>query len=613
MTAAFRAAASVLMLLGFYVVALLQLGAVTALVVWISARSNAGIGLKLGFPLLLAVGATVVGLWKAVRTRPEPPGGLLLAPADAPRLFDLIRDVAGQVGVRVPDEVRLVPEVNAAVSEDTRLLGLIGGTRRLYLGMPLLLAFSVDQLRSVIAHELGHYSGQHTRLGAVAYRGRLAIAGTISRIGRWNPVGWVFRGYARLYRLVDNAASRRQEREADRASVRVAGPVAAASALRELPVIDAAWNFYFEAYVESGWTTGLAPDDFFGGFAHLIEGRGEELDKIRRREPEQRRTAWDTHPSIAERIAVMAEAGASAHRPDDRPAMAVFAEPATVTRRLQAEVLDVRDREVLPWPEFTARALTAGDQERADQVFRAVARRTGVDQPGVATILDLVAAGRLPEVAAEFFPDAGPAEAPLRFADVMDNLLTLAAIRSGAARWQHSWSGPATLVDAAGVPLDLAEVAKLAVQPETVDVARARLAELGVRVEAAGLVEERLTGRGAEVMAALANVKVGEEHADLILLDRGLVLVPAPKKTDKGEKRLVELLRAHSAEELASAHRFVPYEEISGVTITKRTPIRFEATLHGGGSLSVHERWDGEQIGKSREALLNLLTQLGGR
>jgi hypothetical protein len=208
---------------------------------------------------------------------------------------------------------------NAAVSEDTKLLGLIGGRRRLYLGMPLLQALSVDQLRSVVAHELGHYSGKHTRLGAVAYRGRLAIGHTIGRIGPWNPVGWTFRGYARLYLLVDNAVSRRQELDADRASVRVAGPEVAVAALRELPVIDAAWGFYFDRYINQGWEAGFAPDDFFGGFGRLVAARHEELAKLRDDQPEEHRSRWDTHPSHAERIALMRTAPQVAHPVAGRP------------------------------------------------------------------------------------------------------------------------------------------------------------------------------------------------------------------------------------------------------------------------------------------------------
>lgn len=608
-----RAAASVLMLLGFYVVALLQAGLVLALVVWIAVEGHLGAGIKLAFPLLLAVGATFVGLWRAIRTRPEPMHGLIVAPRDAPELWDLVRNLATEVGTRAPDEIRLVPEVNAAVSEDAKLLGLVGGRRLLYLGMPLLQALTVDQVRSVVAHELGHYSGKHTRLGAVAYRGRLAIGHTIGRIGPWNPVGWIFRGYSRLYLLVDNAASRRQELDADRASVRVAGPEVAISALRELPVVDAAWGFYFERYVAQGWEAGFAPDDLFGGFGQLVAARHEELAKLRDDEPEEHRSRWDTHPSNAERIALMRTAPRAAHPVDGRPAAALVPSIATAGIALQREVVEVGSRQVLPWPQFSAAAATAGLQRTADRVFRTLGRLTGTADPSLGTLFDLVAAGRLGELAEEFHPNATRREAAARFADAMDLLFVLAAVRSGAAYWRHSWAEPIALTDAGGAPLDFEEIAKLAVSPDTLAEARARLAAAGVRVEAAAIVERRATASGSDVIGAMANLKVDGEHTDLVLLDRGFVFVPAPKSTDNGKDRLHSLLRSGPVEELATRYRFLPYEEAAAATVTKRGPVRAEVRTHDGATVAIEERWTGDQLGESRDALLGVLDRIAER
>jgi Zn-dependent protease with chaperone function len=608
-----RAAASVFMLLGFYVIALIQLAVVLAFVVWISVVGNVGVGIKLGLPLLFAVGATAVGLWRAIRTRSEPLHGLIVAPHDAPELWGLVRSLATEVGTRTPDEIRLVPEVNAAVSEDAKLLGLVGGRRRLYLGMPLLQALSVDQLRSVIAHELGHYSGRHTRLGAVAYRGRLAIGHTLRRIGPWNPVGWAFRGYARLYLLVDNAASRRQELDADRASVRVAGPEVAVSALRELPIIDAAWDFYFSRYVSWGWEAGFAPDDFFGGFGQLVRARHAELAKLRDDEPEERKSRWDTHPSNAERIGVMRAAPQTAHPVDGRPAAMLVPSIATAGFALQQAVVDVGNRQVLSWPQFTAAATTARLQRNADRVFRSLGRLTGTADPGLGALFELVAAGRLGELAEEFFPNATRKEAALEFADLMDLLFTLAAVRSGTAYWRHSWTEPVKLVDADGAELDFTGIARLAVSPDTLEQARAQLADAGIRVEAAAIVERRATANGSDVIGAMANFKVDGLHTDLVLLDRGLVLVPGPKSTDNGKDRMRKLLSSGPVEELAGRFRFVPYEEIVAATVTKRTPVRGELRLHDGTTIVFEERWTAEQLGESRDTLLSVLDSIAHR
>jgi Zn-dependent protease with chaperone function len=607
-----RAVASIFMLLGFYFVALLQLIAAFAILIWVGMETSAGVGLKVGLPLVFAVGAALVGLWKAMRARPAPMPGLILDEAGHPWLWALVRQLADQVGTRAPDEIRLVPQVNAAVSEDSKALGLIPGTRRLYLGMPLLLALTVDQLRSVLAHELGHYSGAHTRLGAVAYRGRLAIGHTIGRIGRWNPVGWVFRGYARLYLLVDNAASRRQEREADQASVRIAGPEAAISALRELPVIDAAWDFYFDRYIAGGWELGFAPDDIFGGFGMLVAARNAELAKLRAHEPSEEKSRWDTHPSIGSRIAVMRATPPTGHPVDGRPAHILLPSIAAAGLALQAEAFAIGDRKVLPWPEFTAAAITTGLQSDADHVFRAMSRLTGAEAPSLGDLLALVAAGRLPDLARSMCPGGSTEEAMEHFGHLMTMLLTLAAIRSGAAYWLHSWSEPVALVDVHGSKLDFEPIARLAMQPHTLGEAQARMARAGIRAGAASVIERTVTADGSDVIAALTGFKVAGQDHDLIVLNRGLVLIPGGGSSD-GEDRLRRLLSAGPVEDLARLHRFVPFEEVVGVSIGRRVPVRAELRMHNGETLAMEQRWGGEKLGKSDDTLLAVLDSLAER
>ncbi|MDQ7906827.1 M48 family metallopeptidase [Phytohabitans sp. ZYX-F-186] len=612
MVAAVRAGASVLMLAGFYIVALVQVAAAIAFGVWLSSLVPGGIALKIIFPVLVAaIGSVAVGLWKAVRAKPKPPEGLSVGPDQAPELWRTVHELAHVVGTRVPNEIRLVPEVNAAVFEDSRLLGLVGGRRTLYIGLPLLQAFTVDQLRAVLAHELGHYSHAHTRLGAIAYRGRLAIGGTVGRIGPYNVAGWVFKGYARLYLLVDNASSRRQELEADQAAVRAAGRAAAASALREVPVVDAAWGFYFRRYVEPGWESGYAPDDLFGGFAELIAARKDELDELRGQEPPSEGSVWDTHPPIAERIGAIAATPEVVRPPDGRRAGALLPDLGGAGRAMQGRMLDVGERQVLPWAYFTAATATTVMQRDADAVFRAIGRTVGTNQLNLAALLDIAEANRLGTAAESLFPDATRREVPKRFVDTMAMLIALAAVRSNAAYWQHSWTGPARLVGRDGQPLPTAEIAARAVSPQTVGEARAWLAHLGIDPGSAAVVEQRASATGAGVIAAIANVKVdGVEH-DLVVLDKGLVFVGNPGKSDKGKVRLEELVGSAPADEIAKRHRFLPYEEIASVAITKNVPLRADLTLHSGQMISVHEAWSSELIAKnSRDVLADVLKQV---
>lgn len=610
MRAPLRAATSVVMLAGFYLVGLLQLALAGLLlfVIWTHAHGRGPVAAKVSYLLIAGVVIAVAGLWRAMRTpSTEDLSGVPIAPEQAPLLWEQVHAVAGEMDTRAPDQIRIVADVSAAVHEDSRLLGLIPGRRTLLLGLPLLQTFTVDQLRAVLAHEIGHYAGSHTRLTAVAYRGWLAMHGTVGQASRWNVFGWAFRGYAWLYRLVTSVVTRGRELDADRAAVRVAGRDAAIGMLRELRVTEASWNSYFSRYVVSGLELGYAPSDLFGGFAQLRAARPGELDE----NPQPRQTGrWDTHPAPDDRIAAMRAQPAVEHPADTRPATALLPDVTALGLALQAEAFDFGPRTVLPWPDYTAASTTLMFQGRADRVFRAVARRTGVARPGLAEVLALVENGKLGELAVEFHPDSTRREAAAEFVATMDALIELAAVRSGVARWEHSWTGPARLTGADGEPVDYTDIAKLAVARETVDEARSRLAEAGIRAEAVQLQATRATATGSGVLGALPNARVDGSHADVILLDEGLVLVPCPTDTDDGEKRVAALLAAVSPAELVARYRYVAYEEVETARIDRQVPIDATLLLHDGRTVTIRERWTADRIGRSEDTFREILSDL---
>lgn len=597
MAVAVRALLSVVMLAGFYVLALVQFVAGIVLAVWLATVTTGAIAAKLGVAVFLAtVWAVGYGTWKAMRAKPDPPHGLPLDRATAPHLWATVDELARAAGTRAPDEIYLVPEVNAAVEERSRLMGLIGGRRYLYLGMPLLISFTVAQLRSVLAHELGHYSGRHTRLAAVSYRGRLALGRTIGHIGSGNIAGWVFRGYGRLYIVVQNAVSRRQELEADLASVRVAGRYAAASALRESRALAAAFNFYLNRYVGPGLEAGYAPDDLFAGFGELLRARADEIAELRDQEPEEETSRWDTHPPLGTRLAAISAAPESPVPADSRPAWVLIPEPAMAGRALQQRVLDTRKLTALPWDQFATAAASAQLQERMDDLLRRISRVVGQPLPHVGAVLDQIAAGRVDDIAASLFPQATRREARKLVAEPIAALLSLAAVRCGAARWQHSWTGPIRLVGTDGADLDLSGIAELAVDPDTLAQARHRLAERGIDVTAARHVEQRATARRAEILGGIMNMVVGGNRTDVLVLSHGLLLVPGvPRlKMRTAPRRMQQWIESGDPRQLAetAGNRFIPYEEIAAATQTRRFPVKYELTLHGGEKLEM--RWGAE-------------------
>jgi Zn-dependent protease with chaperone function len=364
--ATFRAAVSLLALIGFYVFAV---ALVAGVMIGAFLLRDTVPGMPWVIAVTAAAGIVIIATLLAVATsRPQLKPGVDVTPEDAPELWALVTELSDVARTRGPEHIRLVGDVNASVSEESRFLGLVGGPRRMYLGVPLLQGLSVTQLRAALAHEFGHYSSAHTRLGPIAYRGWEAIVTTVQQL-HGNAFQWPLRLYAGLYIVVSQGMSRSQEREADRLMVHIAGRSNAQGALRVIDVIAAAWSYYDDEYLGLGWGLDLAPtaDGFFGGFEKLLAARTAELDALRAKalpeEPAEKsvkeiaQELLDSHPPIAVRIAAMETLPDRAEaRPNDgRRACTLipdFAKAASATAE-ESYVFGYRER--LEWDDLCGR------------------------------------------------------------------------------------------------------------------------------------------------------------------------------------------------------------------------------------------------------------------
>jgi Zn-dependent protease with chaperone function len=312
LTIGLRAWLSVVMLAGFLLVAGLQLALVSVPVLLVLIMLPGSDALRIGVPLCTAtVGVMAYATWRALRIRRADPAGIPVTRAESPRLWAVLDAAAEAAGVKPPDGVIVVAEAAATLRERTRLLGLIGGRRDLYLGFALLQAWDIAHLKAILAHELAHGSPRLSRLAPLASRSRVVVGRVVPRIPRNNPAGPLLRAYAALYRRVDAPFSRAQELNADRIASEFAGTKAAAGVLRDLPALEALQRIFHAEYVGPGWRAGHVPDDMFGGFLRVLAARADELVLLRARGAAPP-GPWDPHPPLAERLAALAApAGAS--------------------------------------------------------------------------------------------------------------------------------------------------------------------------------------------------------------------------------------------------------------------------------------------------------------
>src|SRR4051794_13664852 len=204
-----RFAAAIALTIAFYVLALTIAAGLLALAIlpWVWGHGNTFVsitGLVLGCTILVAI---------LPRRGAFTPPGVRIDRDDQPALLALIEDEARGCGEPAPDEVYATFEVNAAVTE-------VGRDRRVMIvGLPLLQLVSQRGLRSIIAHELGHYAGGDTRFGPWIYRTRETILRTIGHLSdadgddSWSQalVRLPFIWYGKAFLRITNAISRREE------------------------------------------------------------------------------------------------------------------------------------------------------------------------------------------------------------------------------------------------------------------------------------------------------------------------------------------------------------------------------------------------------------------
>jgi Zn-dependent protease with chaperone function len=236
----YQARVAALAALGFGYIILMLLAVLAALVgvVYLAATSHAAMLVKLAIPLLALLAAILRSFW----VRIEAPKRLPVARSDSPELWRLVDDIRRPLAAPRVHEIQIDGAFNAGVTQVPRL-GILGWQRNyLTFGLPLLQGLTLDQLRAVVGHELGHLSANHSRFAGWVYRLRQTWNRLLTALeAQKSPLGKAlftrfFHWYAPYFNAYSFVLARADEYEADRCAAQVAGGAAARSALTRIAV-----------------------------------------------------------------------------------------------------------------------------------------------------------------------------------------------------------------------------------------------------------------------------------------------------------------------------------------------------------------------------------------
>lgn len=191
------------------------------------------------------------------RSRDDRSAHVQVTEQDQPQLFVFLRRLCTEARCQFPGAVYLSADVNAAVFYPRSVLSLLIPRRKnLLIGLGLVNALNVSELKAVLAHEFGHFSQSSMKLGQYVYVANDVVRDLVftrdtwdELLVKWRSLGirlslpaWVLTGVLwairavlkQLYRLVNLAnlsLSRQMEFDADLHAAALVGSDALVSAI----------------------------------------------------------------------------------------------------------------------------------------------------------------------------------------------------------------------------------------------------------------------------------------------------------------------------------------------------------------------------------------------
>ncbi len=265
------------------------------------------------FFAVVVIGALAT-VWSMIRSffirvnNTEP--GRPLSRDEAPELWRTAEAVAATVQTRPVDEIRITPGTDLCVYERGSWRERVGnrGRRVLVLGVAVLEEFKLDDFRSVLAHEYGHFANRDTAGGDVALRVRndmikfyvaMVQAGQNTRL---NVAFHFLRLYHLLFRRISHGATRLQEVLADRVAAQAYGPAAFRGGLTHVIRRSVLFHSNANREIDAAIKAGRPLPNLYDPLPTSSGDEEKEIEKALARPT----TEDDTHPGPRDRFRLIA-------------------------------------------------------------------------------------------------------------------------------------------------------------------------------------------------------------------------------------------------------------------------------------------------------------------
>lgn len=178
--------------------------------------------------------------WTLLRAGSSKSTGYVVSRTEAPELYAAVDAISSKLNAPKIDRILIDPELNASAAQIPRL-GIFGWYRNdLTIGLPLLSLFSRAEVEGIIGHELGHFSGNHSKKLVFIYRSMMMFAAVAEQFeGSWQSIFVlpILNKFSPLFAALSFPLMRQHEYEADAAEVKIAGKEVFIKSMLRLPVM----------------------------------------------------------------------------------------------------------------------------------------------------------------------------------------------------------------------------------------------------------------------------------------------------------------------------------------------------------------------------------------
>ena len=289
------------------------IGGGAAIVFFVSTHPGAGAGavgaVKLLIPLGIGLAALIGVVFRSFQVHFPEPEGFAVERAQAPKLYAALDEICRTLHAPTLHHVLVNDEYNAFVAQHPRL-GLFGGyVNYLVLGLPYMEATSPEQYRSILAHEIGHLSGNHSRFSGWVYRVEKTwkqmlntlLAQQHSGISLFLPF---FRWYSPYFAAYSFVLRRGNEYVADKCAAQVAGAETAAQTLVSAEIKGRVYQQEFWGkLLEQAKTEPQIPSGIYSHMQASLRKPSTQALQWYEDALDERTDLGDTHPSLRDRLA----------------------------------------------------------------------------------------------------------------------------------------------------------------------------------------------------------------------------------------------------------------------------------------------------------------------